>query len=43
MLEEIEDFWSKIWEDEKQHNETAEWIKQQEEIIKINQLKNGKT
>ena len=26
-LKEIEDFWSKVWEDEIQHNETAEWIK----------------
>ena len=29
-LDEIEDFWSRIWENEESHNEVAEWIKEQE-------------
>lgn len=30
-LLEIEEFWRKIWEEEKTHNGTAEWIKKEEE------------
>ena len=29
--EEVEQFWSEIWENNKSHNETAEWIRKQEE------------
>ena len=36
-VEEIEAFWSNIWENEKHHDETAEWIRQQDEKMK-NQL-----
>ena len=33
-IEEVENFWSKIWEEDKQHNEEAVWIQQQEEQYK---------
>ena len=36
-LDEIEDFWSRIWENEESHNEVAEWIKEQEEKYKDQQ------
>ena len=32
--EEIKEFWSNIWENEKYHDETAEWIRQQDEMMK---------
>ena len=32
-LDKIEDFWSKIWEDEKQHNDTAQWIKDEQDRL----------
>ena len=37
LLPEVEDCWSKIWEDEDGHNEGAEWIKEQEEKQKYQQ------
>ena len=37
LLSEVEDFWSKIWENEDGHNEGAEWIKEQEEKQKNQQ------
>ena len=37
ILTEIEDFWSRIWENEKVHNEEAEWIRDQEELYKDQQ------
>ena len=33
-IEEIEAFWSNIWENEKHHDETAEWMQQQDEMMK---------
>ena len=29
-IKEVKNFWSKIWEEDKQHNEEAAWIQQQE-------------
>ena len=29
-MQEVEDFWSKLWEDIKTHNRDAPWIKDQE-------------
>ena len=37
ILTEIEDFWSRIWENEKAHSEVAEWIRDQKEIYKDQQ------
>ena len=37
ILTEIEGFWSRIWENEKVHNEVAEWIRDQEELYKDQQ------
>ena len=31
---EVEQFWSEIWENDKSHNEAAEWIRKQEELHK---------
>ena len=33
-IEEIEAFWNNIWENEKHHDEKAEWIRQQDEMMK---------
>ena len=33
-LTEIEEFWSKIWEDEKHHNDTAQWISDEQNRLK---------
>ena len=32
--DEVEQFWSEIWENDKSHNESAEWIRKQEELHK---------
>ena len=32
-IREVEEFWSKIWEDNKSHNSEAQWIKDQEKVI----------
>ena len=37
IFTEIEGFWSRIWENEKVHNEVAEWIRDQEELYKDQQ------
>ena len=31
-IQEVEDFWSKIWENNKTHNSNASWIKEQEKM-----------
>ena len=36
-LEEVVDFWSKIWENYKSHNKNAEWIKKHEALHKDQQ------
>ena len=41
-LKEIEDVWIKVWKDEKQYNETAEWIKQEEKIMGNHQTQEWK-
>ena len=33
-IKEVEKFWKKIWSNEKEHNEEAEWIKIEEERTK---------
>ena len=30
QMEQVEQFWQKIWENEKHHNEIADWIKKEE-------------
>ena len=35
--EEVVDFWSKIWENDKSHNKNAEWIKKHEVLHKDQQ------
>ena len=37
-LDKVEDFWSKIWEDEKHHNDAAEWIKEEQDRLKSQPL-----
>ena len=43
-IKEVKKFWKKIWSNEKEHNEEAEWIKREgkKERKKLNN-KNGKT
>ena len=36
-LEEVEDFWSKIWENDKSHNKNAKWTKKHEVLHKDQQ------
>ena len=36
-LEEVVDFWSKIWENDKSHNKNAEWKKKHEVLHKDQQ------
>ena len=32
--DEVDQLWSEIWENDKSHNEAAEWIRKQEELHK---------
>ena len=34
-LDEVEEFWANIWENDKTHNETEEWIKRLEDTTDL--------
>ena len=42
-LEEVVDFWSKIWENDESHSKNAEWIKNHDALHKDQQSQPWKT